>query len=167
VIDIAIVAVVLASAAVSFVRGFFREAMSLLSWIAAILITLTFTSRFASLLPRDAITSPTARAAISALVLFLGTLLVFAVANFLFRRIIASVQRGWTDRLVGVVFGIGRGVIIVALMVLAANLSPALKQESWWQASRLLPEFQKMAAAIHRQLPQEVAQHFDFRAVAS
>ena len=165
-IDIAIVVVVLLSALISYFRGFFKEAMSLTVWVGAILITVGFSSRFASLIPADAITTPSARLAASAVVLFLGTLLVGAVANFLVRRIVASARLKLADRIIGVVFGLARGVVIVAVLVLVAHLSPELRTERWWVESELLPEFQTMARAIHRQLPQELAQHFDFSEAA-
>ena len=162
-IDIAIIVVVLLSASISYFRGFFKEAMSLLVWVGAILITLGFASRFASLIPVEAIATPSARLAVSSVVLFLGTLLVGALANFLLRRILAGARLKLVDRIIGVVFGLARGVVIVALIVLVANLAPELKQERWWSESELLPEFQDMARAIHGQLPLEVAQHFDFQ----
>ena len=62
----------------------------------------------------------------------------------------------------GVAFGVVRGAIIVSLLVLAGNLVPALKQESWWRDSLLLPRFQTVAKFVHAQLPDTIGQHFDF-----
>ena len=164
-VDLAILAVVAISAFISFVRGFFREAMSLGTWFAAVLITLVYTSRFAILLPIDAVESAQARAAISALTLFIGTMIVGSLINWLFERVMARSTLGKADRLVGVVFGVARGAIIVTLLVLAANLVPALKQENWWQESLLLPRFQTLAKFVHAQLPDTIGQHFDFTAL--
>ena len=160
-IDVAIVIVVALSALISLVRGFFKEAVSLATWVAAVIITLTYTSRFAGLLPADSIESPTARAAISAVVLFFGSLLLGALINWLFQKIMAGGQLGVLDRAVGVLFGAARGGIIVALLVLSAHLVPTLKKENWWRQSLLIPHFQSVAQFIHAQLPGEVAQHFD------
>jgi len=143
-------------------RGFRREAMSLITWIAAIGITLVFTSRFSVLLPIDTVQSPQARATISAVSLFFGTLFMGNLINWVFGRIISRNLIGPLDRTVGVMFGIGRGAIIVSLLVLAANLVPELRQESWWRESSLLPKFQNIAQTIHKRLPDGIAQHFDF-----
>lgn len=165
-IDIVILVVLAVSGIVSYLRGFFREAISLITWLAAILITLSYTSRFATLLPRDSIQSTAARATISAILLFAICMAVGWVARWLFRRIMAGNPLRFVDRLIGVFFGIARGIVIVALVVLAAHLAPSLQQERWWNESLLLPQFDKLARAIHEQLPQDVAQHFFFSPVS-
>ncbi len=161
-IDLIIVAVIVISAIISGFRGFVKEAVSLIVWIAAIVITLLLTSRFATLLPKETIDSPVARLGISAVVLFLGSMLIGSLINWLVQRMISSTRLSKVDRLVGTGFGIVRGAVIVALVVLLANLVPSLKAETWWRESRLLPPLQSIAKLIHTQLPQEVAQHFDF-----
>ena len=161
-VDLVILAVIVFSALISFMRGFFREAMSLGTWVAAIAITLVFTSRFSVLLPIDTVQSPQARATISALSLFVGTLFIGNVINWVFERIMSRVMVGKLDRAIGVGFGVVRGVIFVSLLVLAGNLVPELKQEVWWRDSALLPHFQKVAETMHAKLPDGIAQHFDF-----
>ena len=86
-IDLAVLAVIVLSAFISFMRGFFREAVSLAMWVMAILITLTFTAQFSTLLP-DTIETPAARASISAMVLFFGTLAIGTIISWLFQRIV-------------------------------------------------------------------------------
>jgi len=161
-VDLVILAVILFSVVISFMRGFRREAMSLATWIAAIAITLVFTSRFSVLLPIDTVQSPQARATISALSLFIGTLFMGNLINWVFERIISKSAIGNVDRAIGVVFGVLRGIIIVSLLVLAANLVPELRQEGWWRDSSALPKFQDIAESIHKRLPDGIAQHFDF-----
>jgi len=135
-IDIIIVVALLVSAIISFIRGFYREFISLTVWVVAIILALGFSSHFASLLP-DSIENPTARLGISAFVL-----------SF--------------DRIAGVLFGLMRGFSIVTLLVLMANLTPAIKQELWWRNSTILPSVQKVAKSIHKQLPNDIASHFSF-----
>lgn len=166
-IDIAIIFVLVISAVISFVRGFFREALSLATWVGAVVITLAYTSRFSTLLPEDSIQSPAARATISAIVLFLICLAIGWLARWLCRRIVAGAKLGMFDRVLGVFFGIARGVVIVALLVLSAHLAPSLQQESWWGESELLPRFGELARAIHERLPADVAQHFEFSPVST
>jgi membrane protein required for colicin V production len=161
-VDLVILAVIVFSAIISFTRGFFREAMSLGTWTVAILITLVYTSRFSVLLPIDTVQSPQARATISALGLFVGTLIMGGIINWVFERIMSRSKIGLIDRSIGAGFGIVRGVIIVSLLVLAGNLVPELKQEVWWRNSAVLPHFQKIAESIHARLPDGIAQHFDF-----
>ncbi len=166
-IDICILLLILISVIISAIRGFFREALSLATWVAAILITLMFTSRFATLLPRNSIESPEARFAISALVLFIGCLLLGGLINYLFLKIrVPGKGKDWTDFWLGIVFGTLRGIVIVALLVLLANLNSSFKQENWWRTSLFIPPFQRAAFFLHAQLPTELAQHFDFSAAS-
>lgn len=161
-VDFVILAVVAISALISFMRGFVREALSLGTWLAAILITLMFTSRIAILLPLDSVESPQARATVSAFTLFVGTLLLGNLINWMVRRILGQKTLGMADRAVGAVFGTLRGALMVTLLILGAHLVPELKQESWWRDSSLVPRFQKMARFVHVQLPDGIGQHFDF-----
>jgi len=161
-IDLFILLVIGISVAISAIRGFFKEAVSLLTWVAAVLITLMFTSRFASLLPRDTIESPQARYAISAIVLFFGAMILGSIINYLFQKILTASDNGVVDIWLGVAFGFIRGIVIVTLLVLLANLIPTFKHESWWRDSAFIPPFQRVAKVIHAQLPRELAQHFDF-----
>ncbi len=166
-IDVLILLLIAVSVAISVIRGFFKEAVSLATWLAAVLITLMFTSRFASLLPRDTIESPQARYAISALILFFGSMILGGVINYLFQKILNSSEKGVLDMWLGVGFGALRGVVIVTLLVLMSNLIPAFKTEVWWRQSAFIPPVQKAAQFIHAQLPRELAKHFDFSPASS
>ena len=66
-----------------------------------------------------------------------------------------------TDRALGVVFGIARGIVIVAILVLCAGLT-ALPKDPWWKESLFLPHFQVLAEEIRSLLPPEVAALFQY-----
>jgi len=149
------------SAVISFTRGFYREFMSLAVWVFATMITLAFSSKFASLLP-DSFESPQARLGISACILFFCTLLVGGLATWLFLKVLAKRQAGKFDRIAGILFGLARGFVIVLGLVLLVNLTPAVKQDSWWKESALLPGFQNIAKSVHKVMPDDLATHFSF-----
>ncbi|MFK7858666.1 MAG: CvpA family protein [Granulosicoccus sp.] len=160
-VDLLILAFIGLSAAMSFFRGVAHEALSLMVWVAAMLISLNYSANFATLLPIDSVQSALARATISGVVLFMGTLFLGGIIRVFVAHIFNNSKLRIFDRLLGVAFGALRGVIIFSLLVLAANLSPELKRESWWQSSSLIPSLQVMAGFIHAQLPDSVGQHFD------
>ena len=66
-----------------------------------------------------------------------------------------------TDRALGVIFGIARGIVIVAILVLFAGLT-ALPKDPWWKESLFLPHFQVLAVEIQNLLPPEVAVLFKY-----
>jgi len=66
-----------------------------------------------------------------------------------------------TDRVLGIVFGIARGALVVGVLVLVAGLTP-LPQDPWWEQSVLLGRFEAMALWLRSYLPPEVAAYFTF-----
>lgn len=160
-VDLVILAFIGLSAVMSLFRGMFHEALNLAVWLGAILVTLYYSSRFAALLPIDAVQSPVARASISGVTLFLGTLFVGGILKWLLGKMLASSTQGFVDRVSGLLFGAARGAVMASLLVLAANLAPELKNETWWQESVLIPRLQSIASFIHARLPESLSEHFD------
>jgi len=63
---------------------------------------------------------------------------------------------GGTDRLFGMIFGAGRGAVVVAVLVLLAGFTD-LMGTPWWRESVLLPRFEALAGEVARILPGEIA----------
>jgi membrane protein required for colicin V production len=59
------------------------------------------------------------------------------------------------------VFGIARGIVIVAVMVMLAGLT-TLPQDPWWKESLLLAHFQDMAMWLRGFLPPDIAEDIQF-----
>jgi membrane protein required for colicin V production len=154
-VDYAIVAIILLSAVVSIIRGFVREALSLAGWILAFWVALSFTRELAMLL-EGYIGVPSARLALAFLGLFLATLLLTALVNFLAGQMVEKTGLSGTDRVLGVVFGMIRGAVIVAILVLLAGFT-AVPEDAWWSRSYLLHHFQELALWVRGFLPPDIA----------
>jgi len=154
-VDYAIVAIILLSAVVSIIRGFVREALSLAGWILAFWVALSFTRELAMLL-EGYIGVPSARLALAFLGLFLATLLLTALVNFLAGQMVERTGLSGTDRVLGVVFGMIRGAVIVAILVLLAGFT-AVPEDAWWSRSYLLHHFQELALWVRGFLPPDIA----------
>ena len=74
--------------------------------------------------------------------LFVGTLLVGAMVNFLLGKLVTSTGLGGTDRTLGLVFGVFRGLLVVLALVIALPKAIPVEQDPWWQESTLIPVFQ-------------------------
>ena len=57
------------------------------------------------------------------------------------------------DRLVGGMFGAARGVLFVALFILAGDFA-GFSNDSWWKKSKFIPYFEKVADWIMVMAPQ-------------
>jgi membrane protein required for colicin V production len=159
-VDYAIIAIVVASAAISLLRGFLREAISLLGWVLAFWLALTFADDVSALF-ESTITQASVRHGLAFSAIVIGTLVITAIVMYLVRLIVYKTEITGTDRALGMVFGIARGIVIVAMLVLFAGLT-ALPQDDWWRESTLLPHFQALAAEIRAALPPEVARLFQY-----
>lgn len=142
-VDWAIIAVVAISSLISLRRGFVKEALSLLTWIVAGIVAWMFGSSLAIHLT-DLIETPSARVIAACAILFVVTLLVGALVNFLVGELIRVTGLSGTDRLLGMVFGAARGALLVVVLIGLASLAP-VHQDTWWQQSVLVPHFLMVA----------------------
>ena len=159
---IRILAIVLVSAVISLVRGFVREAFSLALWVLAFWVAWSF-FRDLEVPLRSLIDSPTARLGIAFGLLMIATLVVGGLINYLVIQLVERTGMSGTDRLVGMIFGTARGVLLVAVLVLLAGLTP-MPAEGWWKASLLVGYFEELAYWLRDLLPPEMADRFRYAA---
>jgi membrane protein required for colicin V production len=75
--------------------------------------------------------------------IFVLSLVAVALINGLLSLLIEATGLSGTDRVLGTVFGLGRGLIVIlAAVVFLPGLVP-VHQDGWWQTSALIPEFQQ------------------------
>lgn len=162
-IDIGILVVIGISALVSFVRGFFTEAVSLATWLAALVISTRYAHQFGGLF-RQQIENDLARGVVSWLALFMGTLLIGGLINFLFGKLRSTVKLGLFDRVIGLGFGVARGILFAGVIVMAAHLDffTSLREGALWNTSTLLPYILELAKFMHSFLPEREGSYFDF-----
>ncbi len=159
--DYVILVILSISALISLMRGFVREAISLLGWVVAVWAGITFMGMAANMLAAY-ISVPSVRQIAGFFVIFGGLLLLTGLTNFVAGRLVDSTGLSGTDRVLGMVFGVGRGVVIVALLILAAGLTP-LPQDPWWRESALIPHFERFAQDVKAVLPPEIADALNYR----
>lgn len=161
-VDAAILVMIVLSAVISLMRGFVREALSLAAWVLAFWIAISFAHRLAALAwLSDLIHSPSARLIVAFAILFLLTLVAGALVNYLVGQLVRKSGLSGTDRMLGMVFGIGRGIALVGILVLLAGLTQ-LPQETWWHDSLLLKYFETLAVWMKHFLPADVQSNFVF-----
>jgi membrane protein required for colicin V production len=161
-LDYTIIGIIAVSALISVTRGFVREVLSLVAWIAAFWVALTFSHQVA-VYAEPYIHTESFRQAAAFVALFLATLIVVALINYLIVQLIEKTGVSGTDIMLGMVFGVARGVVIVALLVLLAGLTDFPK-EAWWKESVLIGQFVKMAVWIQDFLPPDIAKNFHLTA---
>jgi membrane protein required for colicin V production len=159
-VDYAIIVILVVSAGISVLRGFLREAISLLGWVLAFWLALTFAADVSALFT-GYVSQPSIRHALAFFAIVLVTLVITAIVMYLVRLIVDKTEITGTDRALGIVFGVARGIVIVAILVLFAGLT-ALPKDPWWKESMFLPHFQILAVEIRSFLPPEAASLFQY-----
>lgn len=138
--DWTLVAILVLSSLISIKRGFIKEALSLATWILAIVIALIFGERLALVLS-DSITTPSVREVVAFAILFVSTLLVGAMVNYLVGELVRMTGLSGTDRTLGMVFGLARGFIIVMAVLIFLPSIIDIEKDNWWHESQLIPHF--------------------------
>jgi len=159
-IDLVIIAVIALSALISLIRGFVKESISLVTWIIAGLLALRYYAPMAELL-EPFINSPTLRIWVGGGSLFVATLVVGAIVNFIVSQLVSKTGLSGTDKTLGVVFGGARGVLIVTMIVLLASLTP-MPEATWWQDSAMIGFFQQLAEWLKSVIPADAVGKFNF-----
>jgi len=158
-IDYTIIVVIALSVLISVMRGFVREVVSLVVWVAAILVSFIFyryiAGQLVSIIQSDAL-----RLVISFAGLFLATLILGMLINYLISQLVANTGLSGTDRVLGIIFGVARGVLVVVLLMMLAGLTPFSEEQSW-KESVLLPHFQPLEHWVKDLLPDSISAHLN------
>lgn len=159
-LDIIIVCIIALSALISLIRGFVKESISLITWIVAGIIAFRYFSPMADLL-EPYVSSPMVRGVAGFAILFISTLVIGAIVNFIMSQLVSKTGLSGTDKALGVVFGGARGVLIVTMVVLLASLTP-MPEAQWWRDSSMVGFFQQLAEWVKGIIPADAADSFSF-----
>lgn len=152
-IDYTILAVVVLSTLISYARGFVREAISLIVWIAAIWIAYNYCEGFAqTVLTMMDIGTP--RIVVAFMILLIAVLLFGGFINYALSHAINKTGLSGVDRILGMVFGFARGILLVAVAILAIQVTQIPKLPTWQQA-QLIPQFTGITVWLGSFVPAE------------
>ncbi|MBL4834828.1 MAG: CvpA family protein [Pseudomonas sp.] len=138
-IDWAIIAIIAVSALISLARGFVKEALSLLTWVVAGLVAWLFGGALAGHLS-PFIETPSIRVIVACSILFVLTLLLGGLINYLIGQLVRVTGLSGTDRFLGMIFGAARGALLIVVAVGLLSLAP-VEGDVWWRQSELIPHF--------------------------
>ena len=88
-------------------------------------------------------------------------LLLFAVVSLVLTKLIAKSGLNGTDRTLGALFGLVRGVLILVLLVMLGGLTP-LPREPAWRNAMFSPPLEALALYARGYLPQRFTEHIRF-----
>lgn len=131
-VDAVVLAITLVSGGFALMRGFVKEAFVLLSWIAAVVVTIKL---YPVLLPwmQQQIKSPWGSSVTTGLLIFCATLIaLLPFTTFVIGKVQGSALTS-LDRSLGFLFGVLRGALVVSLLYLVA-------QTFFWSNEKDVPD---------------------------
>jgi membrane protein required for colicin V production len=145
IVDYILLAAFVASVGIGFFRGFFREALSLLTWGLALWLAWRFSGVLDPLLA--SVSSPALKLWLGRILVFIGVLLAGGLLGHFVVMLVRRTGLTGTDRVLGMVFGAGRGVLVVGVLVIAFQLLE-MDGEPWWQESVIVPKTAELTRTI-------------------
>jgi len=147
-VDVVILGLCIVSAGIGLWRGFVKEALSLLTLLAAIWLAWRFAALVEPALGKWA-GDAEVRTWVARVVVFVLVLIAGGLVAWFARTLIRHTGLSGVDRLLGAAFGLIRGLLVVGLGVIVLEFL-ALDQDAWWQNARLRPYAEQVAAAVRK-----------------
>jgi membrane protein required for colicin V production len=159
-LDFGVVVVIGLSAVLSVIRGLVRETLALAAWIVAFVSANLLAGEVATWMPKAI---PTEALALLAgfLSVFVVVLIVMSALAIVVSKLVKSAGLGLEDRLLGGVFGLARGLLVVMVIVLLAGLT-SLPRQAVWRNAILSAPLEAFAGIIKAWLPAELAQRITY-----
>jgi len=130
-------------------RGGVREVMSVLAWVIGVVLAGRFAADLAQLLPINGDLLPHA---VAWVLVLLVVLIAAGLLARLLKQLLSVAGLGLADRLLGGVFGLVRGTMVLMLLVLVIGLTP-FKKYPIWTSSQVVPLAQLLLEFVKPVLP--------------
>jgi len=149
--DWIIVAVLVVSCALGLWRGLMREVFSVAGWVAAVALSLRYAVPLGLALPGD-IAWAALRTTLAVAIIVVVCLFTAAALGWLVHRFITAAKLSGTDRMLGAVFGLLRGILILFAAVYFTSRT-ALAEQPAWRHALLVPAFEAGVRWLAPHLP--------------
>jgi membrane protein required for colicin V production len=152
IVDILIAIAIVVSMIIGVYRGFVKEAISTTALLVAIWGALYFGPGVGAVaeswIASAELQTWFGRVLVFAIVLSIGGLVSWGISKLVRLSVLSGI-----DRLLGSCFGAARGVLLVALAILAGRFA-GFDNDDWWVSSETIPYFEVVAEWIMVMAPQ-------------
>ncbi len=150
-------AVLLASLLLGAWRGLVFEILSLITWVAAFIAAQWFAPDIAALLPMSG-AGEAVRYAAGFVLAFVAAVFAGGLVAVLVKRLISAAGLAPADRMLGAVFGLVRGVVVLLALAVVIAMTP-LKSSVWWLESSGAGVLSAALKGLKPVLPQEFGKY--------
>jgi membrane protein required for colicin V production len=159
--DYVVIGVVAASALLGIWRGVIGEIIALVAWVLAFFAARWWGGEVAQVVFSGVIADPVLRTVAAWVAVFVVVLMLMALLRLAVRGLLKALGLSLTDRLLGVIFGLARGLLIVLVLVAAGGMTSVTK-EVWWRGAYFSAPLETAVLASKPWLPPEVAKRIRF-----
>ena len=158
--DYLVIFVMVTSVIISMLRGLVKEVLSLAGWVVAFVVANAYAAALAVMLPA-VVPGAVLRLILAFIALFIGVRILMGLLAMALGALLDAGGLSLLDRLLGAVFGIGRGLVIVLTAVILSGMT-SLPQQDFWKDALLSPYAETGARIVKTFLPAAMAQHVNF-----
>ncbi|TIL80619.1 MAG: CvpA family protein, partial [Mesorhizobium sp.] len=153
-LDGILVGFTLVSAMLAMVRGFSREVLSVISWIAAAAAAFFF---YQPVLPyvQPYVDNEKIAMVVAAGIVFIVALIVVSIITMKLADWIIDSRVGALDRTLGFLYGAARGILVVAVALLFFNWLAGPKAPGWVADAKSRPLLESIGAKLESLLPED------------
>jgi membrane protein required for colicin V production len=159
-VDYFTLVVLLTSALIGISRGLFKEVLALASWFVAAWVAYRYSNYLSTEWLSSFHLEELVSLGASFLILFVLTLIACGLLGGIVQKIILSVGLSLTDRFLGLIFGLMRGILIVVVLATLALLTP-IPQTIAWQQALTRPAIETAVGFIKAWLPEDWAKQLN------
>ncbi len=156
-LDWLLLGLLLLSIVVGMWRGLVYEVLSVGAWVAAFLVAQMLGWPVAQKLPLDSLSDPL-RLAVGFVLVFIGVAFLGGLLAWLVKKLVTSVGLRPIDRVLGGVFGLLRGVLILLALSVVVGLTP-MRSDALWRGSVVAQVLEGTVHELRPLLPEELARY--------
>ena len=134
-------------------RGLVYEVLSVIGWIAAFVLAQWFAPTVAAQLPMES-SGDTLRYAAAFVLVFVASVFAAGLISALMKKVISAVGLRPVDRMLGAIFGLFRGVILLLAVSVVVHMT-ALQESEWWLESKGAPMLMTLLKGLRPMLPEK------------
>jgi len=157
--DFAVIAILLVSLLFGLWRGLLYEVLSLLGWPLAFMLSTMYSEGIAPHIPiqHEMFRTPGAY-----VLVFIAAMIVWGILVWGLTKLLRVIGLGKLDRMLGGLFGVVRGVLIVLAVVWLAGMTD-IPEHPFWQDAQMSRGAEDVALLTKTWLPDNIAQRIQYR----
>lgn len=160
VFDYVVIGIVSLSLLFGLWRGVVGEILALVAWVLGVFAAIEFGAAVGQGIFAG-IADQSLRTLAGCVVVFIGVLVAMSLVRLVVRNMVKALGLSVSDRLLGMFFGLARGVLVTMVLVGLGGMTSAPKQP-WWQDAMLSPPLETAVLVARQWLPDDLAKRIRF-----